>query len=167
MESPVRRRAATLSALFLVLVLVLLWGMAISWVPEQDQDQHQDQETLVARVEEVSASIPNNIAEGNGKWSKRNRKRYFEIARGSALECASCLDVLVPRRRIDQPQIAPGKEKLHSVVNMLTRIIKNLSSDGPYASRSSSSSPFLRMILQIPEQDQDQEQETGELRLSV
>ncbi len=82
-------------------------------------------------LEEASASIPNNIAEGNGKWSKRDRERFVEIARGSALECASCLDVLVARRRVDQPQIAPGKEKLHSVVNMLTKMIKNLSTDGP------------------------------------
>ena len=46
-------------------------------------------------LDEVSSSIPNNIAEGNGKWSKKDRKKFFEIARGSALECASCLDILV------------------------------------------------------------------------
>ena len=34
-------------------------------------------------LEEASASIPNNIAEGNGKWSKRDRKKFFEIARTS------------------------------------------------------------------------------------
>jgi four helix bundle protein len=46
-------------------------------------------------LDEASSSIPNNIAEGNGKWSKKDRKKFFEVARGSALECASCLDVLV------------------------------------------------------------------------
>jgi four helix bundle protein len=76
--------------------------------------------------EEASASIPNNIAEGNGKWSKKDRKRFFEIARGSALESASCLDILVARQRVERPHTAAGKEKLHSVVNLLTRMIKNL-----------------------------------------
>jgi four helix bundle protein len=35
----------------------------------------------------ASQSIPLNIAEGNGKTSPGDRRRYFEIARGSALEC--------------------------------------------------------------------------------
>jgi four helix bundle protein len=51
-------------------------------------------------LDEASSSIPNNIAEGNGKWSKKDRKKFFEVARGSALECASCLDILVAKRRI-------------------------------------------------------------------
>ena len=77
-------------------------------------------------LDETSSSIPNNIAEGNGKWSKRDRKKFFEIARGSALECASCLDILVARQRVERTHIAAGKQKLHSVVNLLTRMIKNL-----------------------------------------
>lgn len=78
-------------------------------------------------LDEASSSIPNNIAEGNGKWSKRDRKKFFETARASALECASCLDVLVAKRRVDRNRIVVGKEKLHSIVNMLTRMVRNLS----------------------------------------
>jgi len=37
----------------------------------------------------ASQSIPLNIAEGNGKTSNGDRRRYFEIARGSALECSA------------------------------------------------------------------------------
>ncbi len=37
----------------------------------------------------ASQSIPLNIAEGNGKTAEADRRRYFEIARGSALECAA------------------------------------------------------------------------------
>ena len=33
----------------------------------------------------ASQSIPLNIAEGNGKTADADRRRYFEIARGSAL----------------------------------------------------------------------------------
>ena len=35
-------------------------------------------------LEEASSSNANNIAEGNGKWSKRDRKKFMEVARGSA-----------------------------------------------------------------------------------
>ena len=70
-------------------------------------------------LDEASSGIPNNIAEGYGKWSKRDRKKFFEIARGSALECSSCLDILVARQRVERTHIAVGKQKLHSVVNLL------------------------------------------------
>jgi four helix bundle protein len=42
----------------------------------------------------AAQSIPLNIAEGNGKQSLKDKNRFFEIARGSALECASIHDVL-------------------------------------------------------------------------
>ena len=70
-------------------------------------------------LDEALSGIPNNIAEGYGKWSKRDRKKFFEIARGSALECSSCLDILVARQRVERTHIAVGKQKLHSVVNLL------------------------------------------------
>lgn len=47
----------------------------------------------------ASQSIPLNIAEGNRKTADADRKRYFEIVRGSALECAAIQDVLVAADR--------------------------------------------------------------------
>lgn len=42
----------------------------------------------------ASQSIPLNIAEGNGKQSLREKGRFFEFARGFALECAAIHDIL-------------------------------------------------------------------------
>jgi len=50
------------------------------------------------QLDRASTSIPLNIAEGNGKFSAKDRARFFEMARGSALECAACLDVLLVRK---------------------------------------------------------------------
>lgn len=49
--------------------------------------------SLRNQLERESTSIPLNIAEGNGKYTASDRCKYFDIARGSVLECASCLDV--------------------------------------------------------------------------
>jgi four helix bundle protein len=54
------------------------------------------------QLDRASTSIPLNIAEGNGKHTSPDRCRYFDIARGSALECAACLDVLVAKKKIDE-----------------------------------------------------------------
>ena len=42
----------------------------------------------------TSQAIAPNMAEGNGKATNGDRRRYFEIARGSALACAAIQDVL-------------------------------------------------------------------------
>ena len=75
------------------------------------------------QFERATASIPLNIAEGNGKFSGRDKGRFLEIARGSALECAACLDVLVARSGLPKEISREGKEQLIAIVSMLTRMI--------------------------------------------
>ena len=78
-------------------------------------------------MDRASTSIPLNLAEGNGKFSRRDRARFFEIARGSALECAACLAVLVVRRLASESQIEGGKERLVHVVRMLMGLLRRFS----------------------------------------
>ena len=52
------------------------------------------------QLDRASTSISLNIAEGNGKFTDADRCRFFDIARGSALECAACLDVLAAKKHI-------------------------------------------------------------------
>ncbi len=80
------------------------------------------------QLDRASTSVPLNIAEGNGKFSMKDRARYFQMAQGSALECAAALDVLVAKRRMDSAEITPGKALLEEVVNMLMRILDHLDS---------------------------------------
>ncbi len=54
---------------------------------------------VVDQLDRASTSIPLNIAEGNGKFTGADRCRFFDIARGSALECAASLDVLRSKGR--------------------------------------------------------------------
>ncbi len=70
----------------------------------------------------ASQSIPLNIAEGNGKATEGERRRYFEIARGSALECAATQDVLEACGDLSPSENADGKRLLDRVVAMLTRL---------------------------------------------
>jgi four helix bundle protein len=72
----------------------------------------------------AAQSIPLNIAEGNGKQSLKDKNRYFEIARGSALECAAIHDVMRVFDAIDDETNRPGKSNLKRIVSMLTRLVQ-------------------------------------------
>jgi four helix bundle protein len=107
------------------------------------------------QLDRASTSIPLNIAEGNGKFSARDRARFLEMARGSALESAACLDVLVARKLTSAEEVAEAKTQLAAIVRMMMGLLKRFSEradflreeEGDYGSR------------QDQEQDQDQEQE--------
>jgi hypothetical protein len=72
--------------------------------------------------EVLEDAVPQNIAEGNGKRSLADRQRFFEIARGSALESAASLDILVACGALTTEEAAAGKCFLHRTVSMLTRM---------------------------------------------
>jgi len=76
------------------------------------------------QLDRASESIALNIAEGNGKYSAKDRCRFFDIAHGSALECAAALDILVAKARATTEQVRNGKEKLQHIVRMLIGLIK-------------------------------------------
>src|ERR1700738_123333 len=50
---------------------------------------------LVEQLDRASLSLLLNTAEGNGKRHGRHRAKFFDDARGSAFECAACLDASV------------------------------------------------------------------------
>ena len=85
---------------------------------------------LAARdqLDRASTSIALNLAEGNGKRSYPDRCRYFDIARGSVVECAACLDVLAVRRKIGADEAASGKAILLGVVSMVAGLLARFSS---------------------------------------
>jgi len=77
-------------------------------------------------LERSGDSIALNIAEGNGKFSQKDRARFFQIAHGSALESAACLDLLVARRCCADNAIKKGKAILEEIVRMLFKMLDQL-----------------------------------------
>jgi len=78
------------------------------------------------QLERAGDSIALNIAEGNGKFSQKDRARFFQIAHGSALESAACLDFLVARRCCGGDGIRRGKAILEEIVKMLFTMLDQL-----------------------------------------
>ncbi len=70
----------------------------------------------------AAQSIPLNIAEGNGKRSLKDRSRFFDISRGSALECSAIQDVLLISGAISKETSDSMTAKLKRIVALLTRL---------------------------------------------
>ncbi len=70
----------------------------------------------------AAQSIPLNSVEGNGKRRLKDRARFFDIARGSALECSAIQDVLLVSEAITRETSQPMKAKIKRIVAMLSRL---------------------------------------------
>lgn len=82
---------------------------------------------LYNQLERSSSSITLNIAEGSGKFTSKDKNRYYDIARGSAVESAACLDILFKKNKINLEEKEKGKMLLSEIVSMLIGLIKSTS----------------------------------------
>jgi len=75
------------------------------------------------QLKRASLSIPLNIAEGSGKVGVQDKKRFYAIARGSAMECSAVMDVLGISKIIDSTnEIDEAKHLLLRIVKMLSKM---------------------------------------------
>lgn len=75
------------------------------------------------QLDRASLSILLNTAEGNGKRQRQVRAKFFDDARGSATECAACLDALVSKRVVAPERVVAGKQLLLRIVSMLCGLV--------------------------------------------
>lgn len=80
--------------------------------------------SLIDQLKRASWSIPLNIAEGCGKVGPADKRKFFAIARGSAMECAAVMDVCGVLGVGEPKDLKEGKELLTRVVAMLTKMCR-------------------------------------------
>jgi four helix bundle protein len=81
---------------------------------------------LADQLTRASLSVVLNIAEGAGKFSRGDKRRYYLAARGSATESAALLDVCGRLELAADVDHRAGKEMLGRIVPMLVRLARSL-----------------------------------------
>ncbi len=81
---------------------------------------------LVDQLNRAALSISSNIAEGNGRFTKADRKNFFGIARVSVQECVPQLELARRRGLIDESTHAELKSQLEEISKMLSGLISGL-----------------------------------------
>ena len=74
---------------------------------------------LADQLQRAATSAVLNVAEGAGEFARKEKARFYRMARRSATECKSL-------RLLTDEKHAAGRDLLLQVVSMLVRMITNL-----------------------------------------
>lgn len=78
------------------------------------------------QLSRASLSIAANIAEGNGRFTKADRRNFFGIARGSIQECVPLLELALRQQLIRPDEHMKLKADLEEIARMLSGLINGL-----------------------------------------
>ena len=81
---------------------------------------------LVDQLNREALSIATNLAEGNGRFTKPDRRNFFTIARGSVQECVPLLEIAKRRGFINDSAHAKLKSNLDEIARMISGLINGL-----------------------------------------
>ena len=80
--------------------------------------------SLADQLRRASLSIPLNIAEGSGKTTGADQRRFYAMARGSAMECAAIVDACLALNVIAQAHSKEADGLLLSLVRMRSKMCR-------------------------------------------
>ncbi len=77
---------------------------------------------LADQLQRAGTSVPLNIAEGAGEDASNEKARFYRMAKRSATECSSILDVCYRLQLLDEQRYIEGRKLLLRIVAMLTKM---------------------------------------------
>src|SRR3990167_1102678 len=86
--------------------------------------------SFLDQLSRAALSVPLNIAEGNGRWHKGEKRQFFWIARGSVFECVPLIQVLQRKQLINSQTYEGYYEQLDIIAKMLTSLVRSVSEIG-------------------------------------
>jgi len=82
--------------------------------------------TIGDNLVRAGVSITNNLAEGSGKKSKREKTRYYSTSLDSTRECISVFNVLSKEKLIDNDVYTQMRSDAKEITSMLWGLINSL-----------------------------------------
>jgi len=79
---------------------------------------------LTDQIRRASTSVVLNITEGCSRKSEIERKRYFEISRGSVIELDSCFDIIIESEYLNLVDLEKAGNKLKTTFILLSGMLK-------------------------------------------
>ncbi|MBI2283416.1 MAG: four helix bundle protein [Bacteroidetes bacterium] len=92
------------------------YGITNSFPPEEKY-------SLTQQIRRAAVSVHLNIAEGCSRKSATERKRFFEMSRGSLIEIDTALDIATELGYTHQENLTQEKKNLIQCFQMLSKMI--------------------------------------------
>ncbi|MEA3493185.1 MAG: four helix bundle protein [Candidatus Margulisiibacteriota bacterium] len=80
---------------------------------------------MIDQLQRASLSIPLNIAEWAGRYSKADKRHFYVIARGSVFECVAIIDIVNDVGLISVQQKNDLYKKLEELSKMISGLINS------------------------------------------
>ena len=77
---------------------------------------------IIEQLEAAATSIPMNIAEGKGRYSRKEFSHFLIIARGSLYETMTLLEIFLLRKWIDPEDFNSLEEQAIEIAKMLNSL---------------------------------------------
>ncbi len=81
---------------------------------------------LTDQLNRAALGIATNLAEGNGRFTKADRKNFFTIARASAQECIPLLELAKRKAFIKDSDHQELRQRIEIIAKMISGLISGL-----------------------------------------
>lgn len=108
-----------------------VWQMSVDFAKEvilifEHNSSERKHYRLFEQLESAVTSISSNIAEGKGRFSKKEFVQYLYIARGSLFETISIINVFYRLNWITEKELKVIENKATEIAKMLNALINSV-----------------------------------------
>jgi four helix bundle protein len=83
----------------------------------------EERYSMISQIRRAALSVHLNIAEGSSRKSETERKRYYEISRGSIIEIDAALDIANDLGYLNNYDLTKMSEKMIASFKLLTGML--------------------------------------------
>lgn len=108
-----------------------VWQRAITWASDiidvvEKLKTDRKHYRLIEQLEAASASVAMNIAEGKGRYSRKEFAQFLYVARGSLYEAVTLLEILLRQGWIESATFQKIKTDATEIAKMLNGLINSI-----------------------------------------
>ena len=110
---------------------LLVWQRSLEWADRiltiaENIGTERKHYRLIEQIESSCTSVPMNIAEGKGRFSKKEFVHFLYIARGSLYETMTLLEIFLKRQWVSQEDFISVKNETREIAKMLNAFINSI-----------------------------------------
>jgi len=110
---------------------LLVWQRSLEWADRiltiaESIGSKRNHFRLIEQIEASCTSVPMNIAEGKGRFSKKEFVHFLYIARGSLYETMTLLEIFFKRQWVPQEDFFVLKNETKEIAKMLNAFINSI-----------------------------------------